>query len=342
MFFYKTLPTPEGQQLADHLADIRREGLDCEAQALALASSIGAESIVPAIGSEYGGISAFVFPHDDVHKYLFDPNKQFKPVTSDEGDFFRAQNGTPYFELNYSLSEEAMRYDRAQRMSKRPDVIVSNGKLKLASVVNMMSRTQIIKEATGKKPRFSNEFQILNGNNKFLYARAKQHASEMGRDHLNTWLDTYSKLSTKADWKNMFPHGLTSGDYEQLVKSRNELTKAIHMLEDMDWSIVVSIIPGEAVRDQSARNNVFNIARQIYALPCIAFGTTHHALGAALPDSTPSRPATFRVGTTEYIQIREEATAAGLTPITPEEYQQALNIATVPESSDSGNTTPAQ
>lgn len=328
MHFYRTLPTPEGQQLADQLATIRREGLDCEAQAAALAASIGAESYIPAIGSDYGGISAFVFSADQVHKQIFDPNHIFKPLAAENGDFYRADNGTPYFEPNYILKEEAMRYDRAQRQQKRPEIIVSPGKLKLAAVVNMMSRTQIIKEATGKKPRFSNEFQILNGNGKFLYQRAKQHASEMGRDHLETWLETYSKLQTKADWKNMFPHGLTSGDYEQLVKSREELTKAIHAIEDKDWSIVVTIQPGEEVRTPEARARIIDIARQIYFLPVIAFGTTHSALGAALPESNPARPATFRIGDTEYIQIREEAKAEGLEEISADEYQKALDSIT--------------
>lgn len=327
MHFYKTLPTPDGQLLADALATIRREGIDCEAQAAALAASIGAESYIPAIGSDYGGISAFVFGTDQAHKQIFDPNRVFKPLAAENGDFYRADNGTPYFEPNYILKEEAMRYDRAQRQQKRPEVIVSPGKLKLAAVVNMMSRTQIIREATGKKPRYTNEFQILNGNGKFLYQHAKQHASDMGREHLTAWLDTYSKLRTKADWRNMFPHGLTSGEYEQLTKSREELTQAIHAIEDKDWSIVVTIQPGEEVRTPEARTRVINLARQLYNLPVIHFGTTHAALGAALPESNPARPATFRVGDTEYIQIREEAKAEGLEAITADEYQKALTAA---------------
>lgn len=327
MHFYRTLPTPEGQQLADQLATIRREGIDCEAQAAAFAASVGAESYVPAVGSDYGGISAFVFSHDQIHKQLLEGNSIFKPLTSDNGDFYRADNGTPYFEPNYTLTEEAMRYDRAQRQSKRPDVIVSPGKLKLAAVVNMMSRTQIIKEATGKKPRYSNEFQILNGNRKFLYNRAKQHASEMGREHLNTWLDTYSKLQTKADWKNMFPHGLTSGEYDQLAKSRSELSAAINAIKDKDWSIVVTIQPGEDVKTPEARSRIYGIAHSIYNLPVIAFGTTHAILGAALPSSgQPARPATRRIDTTEYICIREEATAKGLEEITSEEYSKAFQV----------------
>lgn len=325
MYYYKTTSAISGTVLADILADIRREGMTCDCEAVAFSQSVGAESYVPAVGSEWGGVSALVFPRATVHQQLFDIDHQFVPITDENGNIIKAENGTPYFQLNYTLSEEAMRYDRAQRMQNRADKIISPGKLSISAVANMMSRTQIIREATGRKPKYTNEFQILNGQNKFIYQKARASALAVSREHEQQWLETYSKLVTKSDWRNMFPHGLTSGDYEQLVKSRKELSDALDALKDVDWGIVVTIKPGNNVTSTEARNNVLRLARQLYALPVVTFGTTHRALCAAFPDSNPSRPSTFRIGQTEYVQIREEAKAEGLAPITAEEYKKALD-----------------
>lgn len=327
MYFYKTTDTPAGRALADALADLRREGLECETQAADFAASIGAENYVPAMGSEYGGVCAFVFDKDEAAKRLLDVNHMFVPVCDPNGQPILAENGTPYFELNYNLKEQAMRYGKASKFRVASNTIVSEGKIKFSAVVNMLSRTEIIKEATGRKPKRQNEYQILNGNGKFLYQRARKAAHDVSREAEEQWLETYSKLRTRADWMNMFPRGLTISEYYQLTKSREELTNAISALEDTDWSLVVTIVPGESIKSPEVVKEVIALARRIYYLPIIPFGSTHTLLLAALPEGEPYRPGTFRIGQTEYVQLREEAKEEGLMAITAQEYDEAVREA---------------
>lgn len=317
MHFYKTLPTEAGLALRDSLAKLRTEGEACEQASLDFARDLGAESYVPAVGSDYGGIAALCYAPSNAHIILFGDKKNLlRPVFGDNNQPILSDNGTPYMVLNCKFDEHPERYTKAQRMRHRSDVILSQGKLSLAAVINMMSRTEIIKEGLGRKPKFSNEYQIL----KFRYQHARSAAHEKGRDAEKEWLNAYAKLVTAQDFRQMFPD-ITAGEAQQLEKSRAELQQAIDALADTEWSIVIRIVPGEGCTDVT---RLYELARRQYFLPVITFGDTHRLLGATPQPKNTARPATFELDGVCYIQIIEEATAEGLASIEAEEYQKAL------------------
>lgn len=318
MHFYKTLPTDAGIALRDSLAALRTEGEACDQSARDFALSLGAESFVPSIGSDYGGIAALTFSPQKAQQQIFDAKHLLTVVRDNNGQPILADNGTPYFVLNCRFDEHPERYSKAQRMRHRSDIILSQGKLSLTAVINMMSRTEIIKEGLGRKPKFCNEYQIL----KFRYQHARSSAHEHGRDAEKEWLNAYSKLVTSQDFRQMFPD-ITAGEAQQLEKSRAELQQAIDALADTEWSIVIRIVPGEKCADPT---RLYELARTQYFLPVIQFGDTHRLLGATPQPNNTARPATFELDGVCYVQSIEEATADGLESIEAEEYQAALRL----------------
>ena len=323
MHYYKTNnETEAGRALNDALNTLRREGMECDAQAAAFAMNMRAESYVPALGTDWGGVSALVFPKANLHLYVFDLLHRFVAMTDENGQLVMAENGTPYFTLNASFNERAVRWDKAQRMRKRKDVIVPDGKLKFSAVANMMSRTEIIREGLGlKKPKYPNEYAIL----KFRYHRDRKAAHDQGREAEEAWNEAYAKLRSRADFKQFFP-GLEQGDYAQLEKSRKEMVDAVEALKDSEWSIVVELLPGRDVTEPEAVQMVQQMARDMWHLPIIHFGETHRLLGATPSQESFARPATFCLGDVNYVMLREEAKADGLVEITDEEYRAATAV----------------